>query len=89
MSQIFVVIKRESGKYEEDPEWFSIIAAFDAKNKAKEFLQEYERTTPKKCFYTSYSIEEVSLYISRKKKIDVPKQSTYPIGEIIKLKIKS
>ena len=36
MSKIYIVTKRESGKYEEDGVWFSILAAFDTRNKAEE-----------------------------------------------------
>lgn len=89
MSNIYVVTKRESGKYDEDPVFYSTLAAFDTRNKAEVYLQEYQKHIPKESFYTSYLIEPVPLFISRKVKIDKPKQSTYPIGEIIKLKIKS
>jgi hypothetical protein len=90
MSKIYVVTKRESGKYNEDGVWYSILAAFDKRNKAKEYLKEYEKTAPKEAFYTSYSIESIPMFISpRKVKMDdKPKQRTYPIGEIIKLKMK-
>ena len=39
MSKIYIVTKRESGKYEEDGVWFSILAAFDTRNKAEEYLK--------------------------------------------------
>lgn len=88
MSKIYIITKREFGKYEEDGVWFSILAAFDTRNKAEEYLKEYEKTAPKEAFYTSYSIESIPMFISPRKvrMDDKPKQSTYPIGEIIKLK---
>lgn len=87
MSKIYVVTKKESGKYEEDPVWFSILAAFDTKNKAVEYLKEYEETAPKEAYYTTCRIEAVPLHLSCKVKINRPKRNTYPIGEIVKLKI--
>lgn len=88
MSKIYIVTKRESGKYEEDGVWFSILAAFDTRNKAEEYLKEYERTAPKEAYYTFYRIESVSLFLSSHKvKINRPKHTTYPIGEFVKLKI--
>lgn len=91
MSKIYVVTKKEYGEYNEDGVWYSILAAFDTRNKAKEYLKEYEKTAPKEAFYTSYSIESIPMFISpRKVKMgDKPKQSTYPIGDIMKLEISS
>ena len=54
MSKIYIVTKRESGKYEEDGVWFSILAAFDTRNKAEEYLKKYEKTAPKEAYYLSY-----------------------------------
>ena len=79
MSKIYVVTKKESGKYEEDPVWFSILAAFDTRDKAEEYLKE-------EAYYTSYRIESAPLFLSRRVKINRPKHTTYPIGEIVKLK---
>ena len=90
MSKIYIVTKRESGIYEEDGVWFSILAAFDTRNKAEEYLKEYEKTAPKEAYYTFYRIEPVSLFLSSHKvKINRPKHTTYPIGEFVKLKINS
>lgn len=86
MSKIYVVTKKESGKYEEDPVWFSILAAFDTRDKAEEYLKEYKKTAPKEAYYTSYRIESAPLFLSRRVKINRPKHTTYPIGEIVKLK---
>lgn len=55
MSKIYIVTKRESGKYEEDGVWFSILAAFDTRNKAEEYLKKYEKQLLKKL--TTLSIE--------------------------------
>ena len=88
MSKIYIVTKRESGIYEEDGVWFSILAAFDTRNKAEEYLKEYEQTAPKEAYYTFYRIEPVPLFLSSHKvKINRPKHTTYPIGELVKLKI--
>ena len=88
MSKIYIVTKRESGKYEEDGVWFSILAAFDTRNKAEEYLKKYEKTAPKEAYYTFYRIESVPLFLSSHKvKINRPKHTTYPIGELVKLKI--
>ena len=88
MSKIYIVTKRESGIYEEDGVWFSILAAFDTRNKAEEYLKEYEKTAPKEAYYTFYRIEPVPLFLSSHKvKINRPKHTTYPIGELVKLKI--
>lgn len=90
MSKIYIVTKKESGKYEEDGVWFSILAAFDTRNKAEEYLKEYEKTAPKEAYYTFYRIESVPLFLSSHKvKINRPKHTTYPIGEFVKLKINS
>lgn len=84
MSKIYIVTKRESGIYEEDGVWFSILAAFDTRNKA----EEYVKTAPKEAYYTFYRIESVPLFLSSHKvKINRPKHTTYPIGELVKLKI--
>ena len=64
MSKIYIVTKRESGIYEEDGVWFSILAAFDTRNKAEEYLKEYEKTAPKEAYYTFYRIEPVPLFLS-------------------------
>lgn len=87
MNKIYVVVKNESGKYEEEPTWYSVLAAFDMKENAKKYLQEYEKTAPKEAYYTSYSVVTIPLFLSRKTKIKHrPKQNTFPIGDIIKLK---
>lgn len=87
MGKIYVVVQKGTGKYEEDPTWYSILAAFDMKENAKKYLQEYEKTAPKEAYYTSYSIVTIPLFLSRKTKIKHrPKQNTFPIGDIIKLK---
>lgn len=87
MNKIYVVVKKEYGEYNEDGVWYSILAAFDMKENAKECLQEYEKTAPKEAYYTSYSIITVPLFLSRKIKMKYrPKQNTFPIGDIIKLK---
>lgn len=42
----------------------------------------------KKHYYTFYRIEPVPLFLSSHKvKINRPKHTTYPIGELVKLKI--
>lgn len=88
MSKIYIVTKRESGEYEEDGVWFSILAAFDTRNKAEEYLKKYVKTAPKEAYYTFYRIESVPLFLSSHKvKINRPKHTTYPIGELVKLKI--
>lgn len=89
MSEIYVVTKKESSEYVEDGVWYSILAAFDTRNKAEEYLKEYVKTAPKEVFYTFYRIESIPMFISPRKvrMDDRPKQSTYPIGEIIKLKL--
>lgn len=81
MSKIYIVTKRESGIYEEDGVWFSILAAFDTRNKAEEYLKEYEKTAPKEAYYTFYRIEPVPLFLSSHKvKINRPKHTTYHGG---------
>lgn len=46
-----------------------------------------KKTAPKEAYYTSYSIVTIPLFLSRKTKIKHrPKQNTFPIGDIIKLK---
>ena len=87
MSKIYIVTKRESGKYEEDGVWFSILAAFDTRNKAEEYLKKSVKTDTKEAYYTFYRIESVPLFLSHKVKINRPKHTTYPIGELVKLKI--
>lgn len=48
MSKIYVVVQKGTGEYEEDPTWCSILAAFDMKENAKKYLQEYEKQHLKK-----------------------------------------
>ena len=58
------------------------------RNKAEEYLKKYEKTAPKEAYYTFYRIESVPLFLSSHKvKINRPKHTTYPIGELVKLKI--
>jgi len=56
MSKIYIVTKRESGKYEEDGVWFSILAAFDTRNKAEEYLKKYEKTAPKEAVHPTFRV---------------------------------
>ena len=90
MSKIYIVTKRESGKYEEDGVWFSFrgVPKKIRNAKAEEYLKKYEKTAPKEAYYTFYRIESVPLFLSSHKvKINRPKHTTYPIGELVKLKI--
>ena len=88
MSKIYIVTKRESGIYEEDGVWFSILAAFDTRNKAEEYLKEYEKSAPKEAYYTFFRIEPVPLYLSSHKvKINRPKHTTNSFVEFENLKI--
>ena len=81
MSKIYIVTKRESGIYEEDGVWFSILAAFDTRNKAEEYLKKYVKTAPKEAYYTFYRIESVPLFLSSHKvKINRPKHTTYRVS---------
>ena len=54
----------------------------------EEYLKKYVKTAPKEAYYTFYRIESVPLFLSSHKvKINRPKHTTYPIGELVKLKI--
>ena len=48
MNKIYAVVKKECGEYNEDGVWYSILAAFDMKENAKKYLQEYEKQHLKK-----------------------------------------
>ena len=93
MSKIYIVTKRESGIYEEDGVWFSILAAFDTRNKAEEYLKEYEKTGNLIALIDVTDEDNLHIHIymlflsSHKVKINRPKHTTYPIGELVKLKI--
>ena len=71
MSKIYIVTKRESGIYEEDGVWFSILAAFDTRNKAEEYLKEYEKTAPKEAYYTFYRIAVSYTHLTLPTKLEV------------------
>lgn len=77
MSKIYVVVQKGTGEYEEDPTWYSILAAFDMKENAKKYLQEYEKTAPKEAYYTSYSIATIPLFLSRKTKNKAQTKTKY------------